>query len=167
LGTPLYGVSRTNVYSDGVERGLGFSKGYLTSAIARNNGFVSNLPDFKSIAANPRFLRLFSSESPKKKSKLGFHCCYALMLMCASVSVLISIYCFWQIMKTFIPRKRKKFQREKRKKMSLKVIKLNNGVVPCFIVEWETVTVNYLRIVAVADVMTDEYYVISWRFLLS
>jgi hypothetical protein len=70
-------------------------------------------------------------------------------------------------MKTFIPRKRKKFQREKRKKMSLKVIKLNNGVVPCFTGNLETVTVNYLRIVAVADVMTDEYYVISWRFLLS
>jgi AFG3 family protein len=73
LGTPLYGVSRTNVYSDGVERGLGFSKGYLTSAIARNNGFVSNLPDFKSIAANPRFLRLFSSESPKKKNYENFY----------------------------------------------------------------------------------------------
>jgi hypothetical protein len=38
--------------------------------------------------------------------------------------------------------------------MSLKVIKLNIGVVSCFIVNWETVIVNYLRIVAVADVMS-------------
>jgi hypothetical protein len=38
--------------------------------------------------------------------------------------------------------------------MILKVIKLNIGVVPCFIVNWETVIVNYLIIVAVADVMS-------------
>ncbi|CAJ2678883.1 unnamed protein product [Trifolium pratense] len=74
LGTLLSGVPRTNVYSEGIEGGLGFSKSYLTSAIARNNGFVSNnLSDFKSIAANPRFLRLFSSESPKKKNYENFY----------------------------------------------------------------------------------------------
>jgi hypothetical protein len=38
--------------------------------------------------------------------------------------------------------------------MSLKVIKLNIGVVPSFILNLETVILNYLRIVAVADVMS-------------
>lgn len=81
LGT-LYGVSRTNVFVDDVEKGLGFVRGYVSSAIARNNGFGSNLYDFKSIAANRMLHRMFSSESPKKKSKLGFHCCcYVLILM--------------------------------------------------------------------------------------
>ena len=81
LGT-LYGVSRTNVFIDDVEKGLGFLRGYVSSAIARNNGVASNLHDFRSIAAHPKLHRMFSSESPKKKSKLGFHCCcYVLILM--------------------------------------------------------------------------------------
>ena len=73
LGT-LLGATRTNARSDGVELGLGFFRGYVASAArARGNGVVSNLPDFKSVAANPRIHhRLFSGEAPKKKSKLGF-----------------------------------------------------------------------------------------------
>ncbi|CAI8616643.1 unnamed protein product [Vicia faba] len=67
------GVSRTNVYSDGVEGGLGFFRGYVSSSVARNHGFVSNLSDFKSVAANPRLVRLFSSEAPKKKNYENFY----------------------------------------------------------------------------------------------
>ncbi|AES88884.1 putative ATPase, AAA-type, core, peptidase, FtsH, peptidase M41, FtsH extracellular [Medicago truncatula] len=72
LGT-LYGVSRTNVFVDDVEKGLGFVRGYVSSAIARNNGFGSNLYDFKSIAANRMLHRMFSSESPKKKNYEKFY----------------------------------------------------------------------------------------------
>lgn len=79
----LSGVPRIDVYSEGVEGGLGFFRGYVSSSVARNNGFVSNLSGFKSVAGNPRFLRLFSSEAPKKKSKLGFYCDYLVMLVYA------------------------------------------------------------------------------------
>ena len=68
LGTHV-GVPRTNAYSEGAERVLGFARGYVSSARALSNGFVSNLPDFKSVAANPRIRRLFCSEAPKKKSE--------------------------------------------------------------------------------------------------
>ncbi|XP_058748750.1 ATP-dependent zinc metalloprotease FTSH 3, mitochondrial-like [Vicia villosa] len=67
------GVSRTNVYSDGVEGGLGFFRGYVSSSVARNHGFVSNSSDFKSVAGNPRLVRLFSSEAPKKKNYENFY----------------------------------------------------------------------------------------------
>lgn len=60
-------------YSDGAEKGLGLFRGYVASAGAHSNGLISNLPNFKSVAANPRLYRLFSSEAPKKKSKLGFY----------------------------------------------------------------------------------------------
>ncbi|KAK7404557.1 hypothetical protein VNO78_05509 [Psophocarpus tetragonolobus] len=67
------GVPRSNVFSDGAERVLGFVRGYVSSARARSNGFVSYLPDFKSVAANPRIRRLFSSEAPKKKNYENFY----------------------------------------------------------------------------------------------
>ncbi|CAK8576078.1 unnamed protein product [Lathyrus sativus] len=67
------GVPRIDVCSEGVEGGLGFFRGFVSSSVARNNGFVSNLSDFKSGAANPRLLRLFSSEAPKKKNYENFY----------------------------------------------------------------------------------------------
>ncbi|XP_020214526.1 ATP-dependent zinc metalloprotease FTSH 10, mitochondrial isoform X1 [Cajanus cajan] len=69
----LAGGSRKNAYSDEAEMVLGFVRGYVASARARSNGIISNLPDFKSVAANPRFRRLFSSESPKKKNYENFY----------------------------------------------------------------------------------------------
>ncbi|XP_061368452.1 ATP-dependent zinc metalloprotease FTSH 10, mitochondrial-like [Gastrolobium bilobum] len=73
LGT-LFGVPRTNPYSEGAEGGLGFFRGYVASTTARSNSLVSNLPDFKTVAANPRLLhRLFSSEAPKKKNYENFY----------------------------------------------------------------------------------------------
>ncbi|KAL5169359.1 ATP-dependent zinc metalloprotease FTSH 10, mitochondrial [Glycine soja] len=72
LGTHV-GVPRTNAYSEGAERVLGFARGYVSSARALSNGFVSNLPDFKSVAANPRIRRLFCSEAPKKKNYKNFY----------------------------------------------------------------------------------------------
>ncbi|XP_020214546.1 ATP-dependent zinc metalloprotease FTSH 10, mitochondrial isoform X2 [Cajanus cajan] len=69
----LAGALRKNAYSDEAEMVLGFVRGYVASARARSNGIISNLPDFKYVAANPRFRRLFSSESPKKKNYENFY----------------------------------------------------------------------------------------------
>lgn len=68
LGT-LTGIQRTNTCSDGAESVLGFVRSYVSSARASNYRIFSYLPDFKSVAANPRVRRLFSSEAPKKKSE--------------------------------------------------------------------------------------------------
>ncbi|KAK7257823.1 hypothetical protein RIF29_32073 [Crotalaria pallida] len=57
----------------GGERGLGFLRGYIAPARTGSNGFSSNLSDFNSIGANPRLLRLFSSETPKKKNYENFY----------------------------------------------------------------------------------------------
>ncbi|XP_017406324.1 ATP-dependent zinc metalloprotease FTSH 10, mitochondrial isoform X2 [Vigna angularis] len=67
LGT-LTGIQRTNTCSDGAESVLGFVRSYVSSARASNYRIFSYLPDFKSVAANPRVRRLFSSEAPKKKN---------------------------------------------------------------------------------------------------
>lgn len=69
----LSGTPPTGVYSDGEEGGLGFFRGYIASAVARSNGLRSNLADFKSVGANPRLYRMFSSESPKKKNYENFY----------------------------------------------------------------------------------------------
>jgi len=68
LGT-LIGIPRTNASSDGAESVLGFVRSYVSSARASSNRIFSNLPDFNSVAANPRVRRFFSSEAPKKKSE--------------------------------------------------------------------------------------------------
>ncbi|KAL2983858.1 hypothetical protein AAZX31_12G058900 [Glycine max] len=67
LGTHV-GSPRTNACSEGAEGVLGFVRGYVSSARALSNGFVSNLPDFKSVAANPTIRRLFCSKAPKKEN---------------------------------------------------------------------------------------------------
>ncbi|RDX99422.1 ATP-dependent zinc metalloprotease FTSH 10, mitochondrial, partial [Mucuna pruriens] len=67
------GTSRTNANSDGAEGLLGFVRGYVSSSRARANAIISNLPDFKSVGANPRIRRLFSSEAPKKKNYENFY----------------------------------------------------------------------------------------------
>ncbi|XP_047174549.1 ATP-dependent zinc metalloprotease FTSH 10, mitochondrial-like [Vigna umbellata] len=67
LGT-LTGIQRTNTCSDGAESVLGFVRSYVSSARASNYRIFSYFPDFKSVAANPRVRRLFSSEAPKKKN---------------------------------------------------------------------------------------------------
>ncbi|TKY67369.1 ATP-dependent zinc metalloprotease FTSH 10 [Spatholobus suberectus] len=72
-GDARLGAPRTNAYSDGAEGVLGFVRGYVSSARARSNGIISNWPDFKSVAANPRIRRLFSSEAPKKKNYENFY----------------------------------------------------------------------------------------------
>lgn len=62
------GVAGVDSYLGGrnVDGALGFLRGYLTSFGARKV-FAS---DFRYILGNPEFRRLFSSEAPKKKSKL-------------------------------------------------------------------------------------------------
>ncbi|XP_014494152.1 ATP-dependent zinc metalloprotease FTSH 10, mitochondrial [Vigna radiata var. radiata] len=72
LGT-LTGIQRTNTCSDGAESVLGFVRSYVSSARASNYRIFSYLPDFKSVAANPRVRRLFSSEAPKKKNYEKFY----------------------------------------------------------------------------------------------
>ncbi|KAL9296593.1 hypothetical protein ACSQ67_022489 [Phaseolus vulgaris] len=72
LGT-LIGIPRTNACSDGAESVLGFFRSYVSSARASSYRIFSNLPDFKSAAANPRVRRLFSSEAPKKKNYEKFY----------------------------------------------------------------------------------------------
>ena len=52
----------------------------MSSARALSNGFVSNLPDFKSVAANPTIRRLFCSKAPKKESEF-----YSVMLCVSRV----------------------------------------------------------------------------------
>ncbi|XP_027344992.1 ATP-dependent zinc metalloprotease FTSH 3, mitochondrial-like [Abrus precatorius] len=69
----LLGAPCANAYSDEAEGLLGFFRGYVSSARARSNALVSNFPDFKSVAANPRLHRLFSSEAPKKKNYENFY----------------------------------------------------------------------------------------------
>ncbi|KAK6935832.1 AAA ATPase, AAA+ lid domain [Dillenia turbinata] len=59
-----------------LEQGLGFLRGYLTSVEASaNKGLVSPvfLLSLNSILSNPRGLRQFSSETPKKKNYENFH----------------------------------------------------------------------------------------------
>ena len=53
---------------------LGFLRGYLTSIGARK----VSASDFRYILGNPEFRRLFSSEAPKKKSKLF---CFVLLFL--------------------------------------------------------------------------------------
>ncbi|KAL2983853.1 hypothetical protein AAZX31_12G058700 [Glycine max] len=72
LGTHV-GSPRTNACSEGAEGVLGSVRGYVSSARARSNGFVSNLPDFKSVAANPTIRRLFCSKAPKKENYGNFY----------------------------------------------------------------------------------------------
>ncbi|QCD86116.1 ATP-dependent zinc metalloprotease FTSH 10, mitochondrial-like isoform X1 [Vigna unguiculata] len=67
LGT-LAGIPRTNACSDGAGSVLGFVRSYVSSASASRRSVFSSLVDFKSVAANPRVRRLFSSEAPKKKN---------------------------------------------------------------------------------------------------
>jgi len=139
LGT-LYGVSRTNVFIDDVEKGLGFLRGYVSSAIARNNGSASNLYDFKSIAGNPRLHRLFSSESPKKKSKLGFHCCcYVLILMKLDKWVFVVlaiklIFLFLADYEKFYPKEKKEVPKGEEKKSESKGNEMECVIVSCVIV---------------------------------
>jgi len=68
LGT-LAGIPRTNACSDGAESVLGFVRSYVSSARASSHSIFSHLHDFKSVVANPKVRRLFSSEAPKKKSE--------------------------------------------------------------------------------------------------
>ena len=79
MGTHV-GLPRTNACSEGAEGVLGFVRGYVSSARARSNGLVSNLPDFKSVAANPTIRRLFCSKAPKKESEF-----YSVMLCVSRV----------------------------------------------------------------------------------
>ncbi|KAL9297986.1 hypothetical protein ACSQ67_023882 [Phaseolus vulgaris] len=72
LGT-LTGIPRTNGCSDGAESVLGFVRSYVSSARASNHSIFSNLLDFKSVAANPKLRRFFSSEAPKKKNYEKFY----------------------------------------------------------------------------------------------
>ncbi|KAK7342747.1 hypothetical protein VNO80_25703 [Phaseolus coccineus] len=72
LGT-LTGIPRTNGCSDGAESVLGFVRSYVSSARASNHSILSNLLDFKSVAANPKVRRFFSSEAPKKKNYEKFY----------------------------------------------------------------------------------------------
>lgn len=57
---------------------LGVLKRYLGSLAANNERYGSGLSskvylsDIKYVLANPRFQRFFSSEAPKKKSKISF-----------------------------------------------------------------------------------------------
>ncbi|QCD88371.1 AFG3 family protein [Vigna unguiculata] len=69
----LTGISRTNTYTDGAESVLGFVRSYVSSARASSYRIFSNLPDFKSVAANPSVRRFFSSEAPKKKNYEKFY----------------------------------------------------------------------------------------------
>ncbi|XP_014494437.1 ATP-dependent zinc metalloprotease FTSH 10, mitochondrial isoform X2 [Vigna radiata var. radiata] len=69
----LAGIPRMNAWSDGAESVFGFVRSYVSSASASSRSAFSSLVDFKSVAANPRVRRLFSSEAPKKKNYEKFY----------------------------------------------------------------------------------------------
>ncbi|KAI4334543.1 hypothetical protein L6164_019223 [Bauhinia variegata] len=72
LNESLPGAPRTNAYSGGVEAGLGLLRGYI-AAVGARQGLLANLSDIRYIATNPRLLRMFSSEAPKKKNYENFY----------------------------------------------------------------------------------------------
>lgn len=62
--------------------GLGFSRSYLT-LIGADKGFASKkvlLSDLGFVLASSRIRRLYSSEAPKKKSKIGVFECFLILL---------------------------------------------------------------------------------------
>ena len=61
-----------------VDGALGFLRGYVASV-----GAGKSASDFRYILANPQFRRLFSSEAPKKKSKLFFFFLVLFTSVCA------------------------------------------------------------------------------------
>ena len=105
----------------------------MSSTRARSNGFISNLPDCKFAATNPKIRQFFCNEAPKKS---GFYrwCCVLRVWLKLLRLIWFSTYCaalqlvfwlvffdFWQIIRTSIPRKRRKFRRGMTRNMSTKV----------------------------------------------
>lgn len=73
------GVPGSGSYLGRVDGDLGFMRSYIASAIGAHKTHVS---DVSYILGNPKFLRLFSSEAPKKKSEqvyIFFFNCFVLV----------------------------------------------------------------------------------------
>lgn len=110
--------------TDKFDGGLGFVRGYLASIGAHKDfGSKSNLSDLNYLLANPRIRRFFSSEAPKKKSEQFFFFFlrkrFLFNLLEDFMDCGVSIGCVvtynsgicLQIMRTFTPRKRRRFQK--------------------------------------------------------
>ncbi|KAG4986359.1 hypothetical protein JHK86_034050 [Glycine max] len=74
----------------------------MSSTRARSNGFISNLPDCKFAATNPKIRQFFCNEAPKK------------------ISVLIGIFRFLTDYKNFYPKEKKEVPKRNDKKHEYK-----------------------------------------------